>query len=170
MTRELHELDYQEMLSHALEQLPKGAFLTVKAKDRVNTMTIGWASFGHIWSRPVCTVLVRHSRYTYGLIEQAADFSVSFPLQSKQQRALGLAGSLSGRDGDKFERCGVTVSPGVKIESPHINGCELIYECKLIYKQPVIPENMDPAVISACYGDGDYHVMYFGEIVGAYLK
>jgi flavin reductase (DIM6/NTAB) family NADH-FMN oxidoreductase RutF len=166
----MHELNYHDMLTHALDQLPKGAFLTVRAGEAVNTMTIGWASFGHIWRKPVCTVLVRYSRYTFELIEKAADFSISFPLQVKMQKELGLAGSLSGRDGDKFSRCGLSYQPGIKILSPHIDNCELVYECKIIYKQPMDEKNLSPEIVADCYPDGDYHVLYFGEVLGTYLK
>jgi flavin reductase (DIM6/NTAB) family NADH-FMN oxidoreductase RutF len=166
----LHALNYQEMLPHALEQLPKGAFLTVKAGEQVNTMTIGWASFGFMWRKPVCSVLVRYSRHTYGLMEKAADFSVSFPLKDNMQKALGIAGSKSGRDIDKFAECGLICEPGIKIASPHIGECGLIYECKIIYKQPVAESAFAPEIIEACYAGGDYHVMYCGEILGTYLK
>ncbi|HOO44668.1 MAG TPA: flavin reductase family protein, partial [Deltaproteobacteria bacterium] len=33
------------------KQLQKGAFLTVKAGDALNTMTIGWGLIGFIWQR-----------------------------------------------------------------------------------------------------------------------
>ena len=50
---------YRELMGEACAQLPKGAFLMVEG----NPMTIGWAQFGVVWSKPVCTVFVRHSRH-----------------------------------------------------------------------------------------------------------
>ncbi|MDR1310430.1 MAG: flavin reductase family protein [Burkholderiaceae bacterium] len=166
----MRETSYQELLPKALEQLPGGAFLTVKAGDQVNTMTIGWASFGHIWSKPVCCVLVRYSRYTYELLEKAADFSVSFPLGGKLRQALHIAGSTSGRDGDKFARAAITPVPGIKIISPYVDDCDLVYECKIVYKLPMDENALEPMIQANLYRQGDYHVMYFGEIVGAYMK
>jgi len=34
-------------------RIKKGAFLTVKAGDSMNTMTVGWGLVGFIWQRSV---------------------------------------------------------------------------------------------------------------------
>ncbi|MDX2441801.1 MAG: hypothetical protein QNK40_14795 [Desulfobacterales bacterium] len=36
--------------------IKKGAFLTLKAGEETNTMTIGWATIGHIWRKDVFMV------------------------------------------------------------------------------------------------------------------
>ena len=59
--------EYRALLDETCGQLPKGAFLMVEG----NPMTIGWAQFGVIWGRPVCTVFVRHSRHTHALLEKS---------------------------------------------------------------------------------------------------
>jgi flavin reductase (DIM6/NTAB) family NADH-FMN oxidoreductase RutF len=46
--------------------------------DPPNPMTIGWGSIGEIWHMPVFTVLVRPTRYTFGLMENAKDFTFVF--------------------------------------------------------------------------------------------
>ena len=48
--------------------LGSGGSLLVSLDDKgkPNVMTIGWATLGIVWGRPICTVLVRPSRYTYG--------------------------------------------------------------------------------------------------------
>ena len=48
-----------------MAQLIKGAFLTVSVDDEVNTMTIGWATIGHMWRLDVFMVAVRDSRHTF---------------------------------------------------------------------------------------------------------
>ncbi len=46
---ERKEVSYTRYLKNALEQIPKGAFLTVKTQSKINTMTIGWATSGVMW-------------------------------------------------------------------------------------------------------------------------
>ncbi|WP_369397352.1 hypothetical protein [Syntrophomonas palmitatica] len=47
----LANLKYHEMSREMLEQLPRGAFLSVKAGERINTMTIGWGAVGYMWQK-----------------------------------------------------------------------------------------------------------------------
>lgn len=42
--------EYAGVITRALE---RGAFLTTKAGDKVNSMVIGWGHVGRIWERPV---------------------------------------------------------------------------------------------------------------------
>ena len=65
---------FSALLPQATEQLPRGAFLTAGGTVW-NPMTIGWAQFGVVWGRPVVTVMVRKSRYTHSLMEQAQVFT-----------------------------------------------------------------------------------------------
>jgi flavin reductase (DIM6/NTAB) family NADH-FMN oxidoreductase RutF len=153
-----------------LTHLPKGAFLTVAADGKVNTMTIGWGSVGHCWNKPIVMVMVRYSRYTYELMEKADNFTVSVPLQSDFKKELSIAGSKSGRDMDKFAQLRLKAQDAKKIPSPVIGQCDLFYECRIVYKQPMEPANLDPQIKQACYAQGDYHVLYYGEILASYLK
>ncbi|MBR0175797.1 MAG: hypothetical protein IJQ22_09905, partial [Bacteroidales bacterium] len=43
----------------------KWALVTAGVPGDVNTMTISWGSLGELWNRPVVTVYVTSSRYTY---------------------------------------------------------------------------------------------------------
>lgn len=88
-----------------LKTLSKGAFLTTAADGKQNTMTIGWGSLGFKWGQPTFTVMVRQSRYTKELIDANPEFTVSFPVKEGFAQALGLCGSKSGRDLDKFGSC-----------------------------------------------------------------
>ena len=59
----MKEVDYMAVAEKAMDQIKQGAFLTVRAGEALNTMTIGWAAIGHVWRRPVLMVLVRDSRH-----------------------------------------------------------------------------------------------------------
>ena len=61
----------------------KGVFLTV-GEDKPNTMTIGWGSISVYWNKPVFIVPVRHSRYSYSILEKGSGFTVSVPPQDEE--------------------------------------------------------------------------------------
>ncbi|CUH95431.1 hypothetical protein P22_1502 [Propionispora sp. 2/2-37] len=162
------DVTYNELSAKALEILRKGAFLTTAGNNKINTMTIGWGNIGIAWQKPVFMVMVRPSRYTYELIEKSNEFTVSIPFKD-MGRALGICGSKSGRELDKFAAAGLKTVAAKKISTPVIADCGLHYECKVIYKQEMIPEQLAAADQSACYPSGDYHTLYFGEIVASYI-
>ena len=54
-----------------LQALPKGVLLTTACDGNVNTMTIGWAHIGIVWSKPVFIAYVRESRYTKELLDKS---------------------------------------------------------------------------------------------------
>lgn len=143
-----------------------GAFLTVKDKDKLNTMTIGWASVGYLWSKPMLTVMVRNSRFTFGLMEEAVDFTVSVPATDMKQ-ALSICGTKSGADVDKFKLAGLTVAQPQKTLSPVINCTGIHYECLIINKMATDPKFLSESY-HALYPKKDYHTLYFGEIVECY--
>lgn len=157
---------FDEYTPKVLSQLSKGAFLTVKSKDKVNTMTIGWGTIGMLWKRPIFTVYVRTSRYTYELLKDAQDFTVSIPLEGQLKRELGYVGKFSGRDRDKIAEMGLTLLPSEKIESPAIAGCNVVYECRILARQPLEPSHFDDrTLLEDIYADGDMHTIFYGEIL-----
>lgn len=162
------DISYEEYSRQFLEQLPRGAFLTVQEGERLNTMTIGWGNIGYIWKMPVLTVMVRYSRHTHGLIEKAADFSVCLPAPGEMRKALAIAGSVSGRDVDKFKAAGVTPQPARTIQSPVIKECNLFFECRTVFRQAMDANLLDDTVRGNSYSSLDFHVMYYGQITACY--
>lgn len=161
---------YNEMLPQLMEQITKGAFLTTKWQDKTNTMTIGWGTVGVIWGKPIFMVAVRYSRHTYKLLDNAQEFTVSIPLSNNLKKELGICGTKSGRDMNKFEECGLTIQQGQKISTPVVGECELHYECKVVYQQAMEPKLVHPDIDGRYYGDDDFHVLYYGEIVASYIN
>lgn len=158
---------YLDNIEQLMATLKKGAFLTVQAGDRVNTMTIGWATIGHVWRKDVFMVAVRDSRYTFELIEKSSDFTVSIPTDAGSTRALAFCGSKSGRDHDKFAECSLKTRPGSCSASPIIDIPGVHYECKIIYKSTMDPAHLDRG-LDKLYPERDYHTLYFGEILACY--
>ena len=71
-----------------------GVFLTTQGKDRKpNIMTIGWLQGGIIWGRPILTVLVRPSRYTFTLLEENPSFTVGVPTEKMKPCTVYDVGS-----------------------------------------------------------------------------
>ena len=145
-----------------------GLLLVSQDEDgRPNAMTIGWATLGIAWGRPMCVVLVRPSRYTYTCIEATGDFTVNVPPPELAEQVL-FCGTESGRDYDKFGECGFTAVPGRQVKSPTIEECMTCYECKVVQKNDVIPEQFAPEIVRQFYGAGDFHRVYYGQVVASY--
>lgn len=158
---------YLDNFESLMETLTKGAFLTVKSDDRINTMTIGWATIGFVWKKEVFMVAVRDSRYTFELIEKSEDFTVTIPTDSASKDAVMFCGTKSGRDYDKFTECGLKTRPAREVDSPVIDIPGVHYECRTIYKTPMDNTQLD-ARLEKLYPAKDYHTLYFGEILACY--
>ena len=50
---------YHHHAEKMLAQMPKGVFITAKAGDTTNTMTIAWGHIGVIWGKPIFIAYVR---------------------------------------------------------------------------------------------------------------
>ncbi|MBN2449295.1 MAG: flavin reductase family protein [Lentisphaeria bacterium] len=157
------------VLNEVMEQLPRGAFLTVKYGNRLNTMTIGWGTAGVVWTRPIFMAAVRLSRHTFRLIEPAGNFTVSVPSDDSCRQALAFCGTKSGRDCDKFRECGLGTVPSRTVSTPIVDIAGLHFECKTVVREAMSPDLMDPALLEL-YPKRDYHTMYFGEILAAYRR
>ncbi len=148
----------------------QGAFLTVKDRNgRENVMTISWGNIGFEWGRPIFTVLVRKSRYTSELMAEADEFTVSVPTTSDAKEFLAFAGSRSGRENDKFKEGKITKVPAKRVDVPVIKEGNIIYECRIVYKHVIDQTVLHDDLKSTSYMDGDYHTIYYGEILECYL-
>lgn len=148
-------------------QLPKGIFLSVGG-ETPNVMTIGWGGLSFYWQRDVFTVPVRPQRHTYPLLKKAGAFTLSIPQVGTMHRELGKAGTLSGRDGDKFVAIGLSIQEGQKVAAPIIDGCACYLECVVRAEADFTGARTDPSITNYTYKAGDYHTLFFGEIVACY--
>ena len=166
----MKNLSIYEAAESTLRKLsPNGLFLTVRDKDKSNTMTIGWGSIGIIWGKHMFTVLVREERYTHGLLGLAKEFTISVPTKDPLKEALLFAGTKSGRDVDKFHGHGLTAVPGQAISTPVVKECGLHFECRTLLAQDITNEQMSSWVKDLpLYKNGRYHTLFFGEIVACY--
>jgi len=163
----MKDLNYMSVAENAISKIKKGAFLTVKVADELNTMTIGWATIGFIWQKPIMMVAVRPTRHTFGIIEKAQDFTVTIP-SGDLSKAIAFCGTKSGRDVNKFKMCNLETADGRTVASPIIKVPGIHYECKIVYKSAMNPVHLDKSYDKALYPQKDYHTLYFGEILACY--
>ncbi len=156
-----------EQTAKLMERIKKGAFLTVKADGIVNTMTIGWATIGYIWQKPIFMVAVRDSRHTFTLLEKTDNFTVTVPAGDEYDKAVVFCGTKSGRDFDKFKQCDLLQKQAKCVESPIVDIPGIHYECKIVYKSAMDNAFLDNN-LEKLYPNKDYHTLYFGEILACY--
>ena len=163
----MKERDYFEQSDNLMGRIKKGAFLTVRAGENVNTMVIGWATIGIIWQKPIFMIAVRDSRHTFTLLEKTDNFTVTIPVSDEYNKAVMFCGTKSGRDFDKFKQCNLQPKPAMRVESPIIEIPGIHYECKIIYKSAMDNAFLDKG-LEELYPGKDYHTLYFGEILACY--
>ncbi len=162
----MRDVDFMAVYESVMKQIKEGAFLTVKAGEALNTMTIGWATIGFAWRKPIMMVMVRNSRHTFSLIEKAVDFTVSVPT-GDMKKAIAFCGTKSGRDVDKFKECGLKIASSRQVNSPIIEIPGIHFECRIVYKNPIDADQLNRGY-DPLYPEKDYHTLYFGEIQACY--
>ena len=145
-----------------------GWFLLTAGENKTggyNSMTVSWGAFGVIWHRPMAMVVVRPQRYTREFIETCATFSLC-AFDEVHRPALEMLGTLSGRDTNKMTDCGLTPVALSHISCPGFDQAKLILECRKMYFGDLDPAHFLADFIAEHY-QGDYHRMYFGEVLAA---
>ena len=156
-----------EIFKPTIEQLSAGGCFIVAGVDEPNIMTIGWGTAGIMWGKQVYMTAVRVSRYTRELLNTTKEFTICVPKDS-MKKELAFAGSKSGRDLNKAKELGLTFEASEKVAVPRLAGMEAVYEGKVVYETLMTGENLDPQIIKGAYPEGDYHILYFGEIVACH--
>ena len=162
--------DYANLITEAL---PKGILLNTNG-DKFNSMVIGWGHLGTLWGQPTFVVYVRQSRYTKGQLDKTGEFTVSVPLDGIVPSINKICGSESGFDVDKEKAAGLTLVEAEKIAVPGMKEYPLTIECKVLYTQDQDINEIPDEIVSRYYpetapGVRDYHTMYVGQIVDAYI-
>jgi flavin reductase (DIM6/NTAB) family NADH-FMN oxidoreductase RutF len=143
--------------------------LTSGTLEDCNMMTVSWGSIGCMWNRPFAQIVVRPQRYTFQFLEKNDSFTLC-AFEEKYRQALQLLGSKSGRYGDKLSMTDLTYKKSTKVSAPAYNEASLILECRKIYFQDLNPEGFLDKSIKDNYPINDYHRVYFGEILAAFVE
>lgn len=162
-------VNYRDYFDETIRRMCEDGLLlvTAGADGKPNVMTIGWGALGSIWGRSMFVVLVRPSRYSHSRLEEVDEFTVNVPPRELAKTAA-YCGSVSGKEHDKFKEMKLTAVPGKEVKVPIIQECVVHYECRTLGRNDLVPEMLSKPVIKYGYPQGDFHRVYFGEIVAAY--
>lgn len=123
------------------------ALVTCGAAENANIITIGWT--GIVCTRPPMTYIsVRPERYSYELIKSSEEFVINLTT-SAMCREVDFCGVKSGRDTDKFAKCGFHAADAQVVSTPIIEECPVSLECRVT----------DTKELGS-------HTMFIAEIVG----
>lgn len=135
----------------------------------LNLMTIAWGSIGELWGKPVITVYVSTSRYTYEFMEKNDYFTITHYPASMREK-LQYLGTVSGRDEDKVKGADLTLEI-TELGNPIFAEADLAIECKKIYAEQFKAELLPLEQRQWYEGNGlGIHVAYVGEIVNVWKK
>ena len=150
------------------EQLPKGIFLCVGGTE--NVMTIGWGGLAFYWGKNIFVAPIRPQRFTYPLLEKEMAFTLSVPAPDTMTEELAKAGTLSGRDGNKFDAIGLHTMPARMVNAPVIVGpnIALTLECRVLATHDFTAAGTDRSIVRSAYAAHDFHTLFYGEILMCY--
>jgi flavin reductase (DIM6/NTAB) family NADH-FMN oxidoreductase RutF len=162
------ECDLEAVLDETYNNWSPGLLLTSIGKNgEKNIMTIGWGLTGILFRKPVFMVAVRKSRHTYKLLNENGVFTVNVPGEGLKE-AIDFCGEKSGRDYDKFKELNLTAKKGYEVEAPIIEECKIHFECKVVAVTDIKKEDTSKEVLESVYPSGNYHRLYYGEILKIY--
>lgn len=162
------KVELSDVLLDALDKLDGDGILLV-AGDPPNPMTIGWGTIGHIWNKDIMNVLVRPVRHTFSLMESWTDFSVCI-LPGHYRKEINFCGTRSGRDINKLEACNLHIENCLKVNAYFISESIIHFECRTVHRHFLDHTTLDPAISKKYYPKKDFHMVYYGEILGIYRK
>jgi flavin reductase (DIM6/NTAB) family NADH-FMN oxidoreductase RutF len=113
--------------------------LLVAGSARPNPMTVSWGGLGTLWNRPVATVYVRPTRFTYSLLDAEPWFTVNFLPEALRT-----------------------------VPVPRVAEAELALECKILATLDLDPRRFLDRSADAFYPLSDYHRMFVGEVLAAF--
>lgn len=129
--------------------------VTVSDKEgNDNVLTVAWT--GTICSDPVMAyVSIRPSRHSYNMIKETGEFVINLTTE-KLAHATDFCGVRSGRDLDKFKKCGLTKEKAEHVKPPLIKECPVNIECKVVEVRPCGSHDMFIGEVLAVHADEEY--------------
>ncbi len=173
--KKVNAADYAETI---IKAIPKGCLVTTKAGEKVNSMVIGWGTYGVEWSAPMFVIYIREGRFTREMLDQNPEFTVNIPMGEYDKKIFQICGSRSGRDLDKVSETGMTLVDSEIVSVPGVKELPLTLECKVVFRQRQDLELLadkfqkhypQDVPSSNPMGNRDPHIAYYGEIVNAYI-
>lgn len=102
-------------------------------RDQPNVMAASWMlplSFDPVY----VGVAIHPGRLTHEFVTKAEHFAINIPT-ADLIAAVHLAGTISGREGDKFAAAGLTLADPLEVEAPLVAECVAHIECGVVERQ-----------------------------------
>lgn len=162
------KVEFKDIQNYAYEKLGKeGCLLVCGTENDHNNMTIGWATYGILWSKPVAISYVKPTRHTFLYSNKYDTFSICY--FENQKEILKICGTKSGRDINKDEVCNLHVKDFNGIIG--YEEADLVITCKKIYQDDLKEECfLDKSIVEKRYLDNKIHRFYVGEVVEVFKK
>jgi flavin reductase (DIM6/NTAB) family NADH-FMN oxidoreductase RutF len=93
-------------------------------------MTMGWHTVLE-FSPSLVGCVISPANQSHGLILKSRECVINVPAASLVKEVVGI-GNCSGREGDKFEKFGLTPRPARKVAAPLIAECFANFECRVV--------------------------------------
>ncbi len=128
--KKVNAADYAETI---IKAIPKGVLVTTKA-DKVNSMVIGWGTYGVEWGRPIFAIYIRDGRFTRQQLDKNPEFTVNIPLGKADAEINKICGLQSGRDIDKVKEAKLTLVESECVGVPGVKEYPLTLECRVVFR------------------------------------
>ena len=174
----MKHIDASDYANTIVKAIPKGVLVTTRAGEKVNSMVIGWGTYGVEWGKPIFAIYIREGRFTREQLDANPEFTVNIPLEKADPRILKVCGGQSGRSVDKVTEAGLTLVDGEAVSVPGVKEMPLTLECRVVFRQrqeiELIDERFHKMYPQDVPSDNpmanrDAHIAYYGEIVNAYI-
>ncbi len=117
--------------NHANRLINHGPTILVTSRhgDKANIMTAAWVMpVSH--SPPMVATAIGPKRFSHDMIMASGEFAINIPNINLLEE-VWCCGTVSGRDVDKFEHCGLHEVAGSQIKAPLVKECIGAIECRL---------------------------------------
>lgn len=169
----MREIAVQELCLNPMIKIAKEWMLiTAGTKENgYNTMTASWGHLGSLWGHggglPTAAIFIRPQRYTKAFVDRERLFTLTF-FAPQHKAKLAYLGAHSGRDEDKIAKMGLTPVFGEGYTG--FEEASLTLVCRKLYCAPLVQEGfIDQSIVEDCYPERDFHDLYIGEIVKAFV-
>lgn len=167
----LKAIDMKELKFNPMTLIGKEWMLVSAGNEKsFNTMTAQWGHLGAIWNgdMPTSVMYLRPQRYTRTFVDKENYYTLSF-FDEAYKKDLMYLGTHSGRDEDKLAKTSLT--PVFSDESVYFKEAKMVFVCRKVYRGKLHEESfVDQDILKQNYPEHDFHYVYIGEIVKAYVN
>lgn len=143
------------------------ALITAGGKDKYNPMTVSWGGCGIMWNKKVCFLFIRPQRYTWEILKDTTNFTLSF-FAGEYKDELLKAGRITGRGIDKFAEIGLTPIYDIDHNLYYPKEASYVFKLKKLYVGDIKESGfIDESLIEKNYPNKDFHHVIIAEITNA---